>query len=353
MTRRWKRAARFLLSSVAAARLRRKNDVEAGQALAVLVRHGRQLSSATERRARTEAVERFGDARHAHWLKVYAAVQSTYREGWLPQSYYTEVALPHVNGTSHHLGRTRSTNSIFFNREHLCDLLYSINGRFLTSRLDSVTPEDALGLLEDGGADVVFKADQSGFGTGVRSVQVAGLTASRLLALGDGVFQPLLRGHPAFDAFGGPALATLRIGTVLTSVGDPQVRCCYIKFGRQGQHHVIARDQIRVAVDWQSGALDSVGYLSDWQPLNAHPETNARFDGFVVPGAREAAEAAVALHRRIPLPRFVCWDFAIDPEVKVWLLEWEGGVVSFAEAVQGPCFADLGWQGASGLAVPT
>jgi hypothetical protein len=331
------------VQSLQAGRKKLLKAQEARSAVAVLEKQNGPLSEAVKRRAREDATERLGAARHAAWLMVYAAVQGEYRDGWLPDSYYLENVMPRINGTAHHLGRIRATNRVFFDNDAVPDLIYVLNGRLMGRDLVALTPVRALEILRDSGAAVVFKADESGFGKGVKTLDTAHLDQQNILRLGDGVIQPKIVSHPVFDMVGGDALATVRIGTVLPDTGRPQVRTCYLKLGRAGQPHVIARDQIRVAVDWKSGALNANGYLSNWQRIEKCPMFDTPFGSLNVPAIQKAVDIVLDLHSRIPLARYVCWDIAIDAGENVHLLEWEGGVVSFAEAVQGPCFTDLGW----------
>ncbi len=338
-----KRQTRQTLAAVQTARKRVLKSREARAALAVIARQNGPLPKAIAARAREDAIERLGSARHALWLMVYAAVQGQYRDGWLPDSFYLEQVMPRINGTSHHLGRVRATNSLFFDSPAVCDLLYVLNGRLIASDGTALTPAVASKFLRDSAADVVFKADESGFGRGVRTFTTAALAPDKLRALGNGVLQPRIAGHAIFDRIGGEALATLRIGTVLPDTGGAQVRSCYLKLGRAGQAHVQGRDQMRIAVDWRDGSLAPSGFLSDWHRIAACPISATAFAGLQLPAIKDAVQTVLHLHRQMPLARYVCWDVAIDRDEKVHLLEWEGGVVSFAEAVQGPCFSDLGW----------
>jgi hypothetical protein len=338
-----KQGAKATVEGLSTARKRWQKAREASNALANIARHNGPLSATIVRRAKNDALERFGAARHAQWLMVYAAVRGNFCEGWLPDSYYLEAVMPRVNGTAHHLGRIRATNPVFFDSPAVTDLLYVLNGRFLGPGHAALTPDAAVEILRASGPRVVFKADHSGFGRGVHTIETTALDRQYVLNLCNGVVQPMITGHPSLQRLGGAALATLRIGTVLPDMGAPQVRTCYLKLGRPGHTHVIARDQIRVAVDWTSGALDSTGYLSDWCKVDQVPGSEVPFDGVTVPAMQEAINTVLHMHARLPLARYVCWDLAIDDAETVRLLEWEGGVVSFAEAVQGPCFDKLGW----------
>lgn len=314
---------------------------QARHALKTLWAQGGPLDESLRERARQDALDRFGSARHADWLMVYATVQGRYRDGWLPHCYYLEKVMPRVNGIAHHLARVRAVNAMLFDRSALPDLVFLSNGRCLDAGLRPLDLSAACRLLRDAGQAVVFKADHSGFGKGVRTVATADLDPDRLRGLGNGAFQRRITSHPVFATFGSEALATLRLGTVLPEQGPPELRTCYLKLGRPGHAHVLARDQLRVAVDRSSGALDATGYWSDWARIDRAPGSDLPLSDVTVPNMGGAVRLALAMHERLALPRYVCWDVAIDAQEDVWLLEWEGGVVSFAEAVQGPCFADL------------
>lgn len=328
---------------------RKRREAEAG--LRVLAANGHKISEAARRRAREEAKQKFGHERHAPWLMLYAAARGDYLDGWLPESFYAENLMPQVNGIAHHLSRVQATNPVFFDSPAICDLLYLINGRILTPQKVTIEPSEALERLRAAGETLVFKADHSAFGKGVRSVAVKDLDAATLYGFGNGVFQPLLRPHPELARFGSPALATLRVATVLAQTGAPLIRSSYLKIGQPGQAHVLARDQLRVAVDPESGELAAEGFHADWRPATG-AQGAGPFAGHRVPAITEALQTALDLHRQLPLARFICWDFAIDEAERVRLLEWEGGVVSFAEATQGPCFQGLGWPGLAWKVTP-
>jgi hypothetical protein len=300
------------------------------------------LTSAMRKRAREDAVERLGNDYHAHWLLAFAALAGEYREGWLPECYYLAHTMPNVNGEAHRLGRIRATNPLFMANADLPDIAYALNGRFLSARLEPLSPTEALTRLKTH-AEIVFKSDGSGFSNGVEILATQGLTAPDLIRLGNGVFQPRILPHPDLSRFGSDALATIRLGTVLPATGPAQLRMAYLKLGRQGQKHVVAQNQLRIAIDLHSGHLSDLGYLSNWTRVDRHPDSQADFAGKPIPGFDKAVQMALNLHDKMPLARFICWDFAIDHDERPQFLEWEGGVVSFAEGIQGPCFADLHW----------
>lgn len=343
LSERIKRQVRGLSSAAARTRMQARKLAEARRALAVLEAAGGRLSPGLVKTTRDYAGDVLGWRGYAPWLQVYAAVAGGFRTGWLPDNYYYGVVMPRVNGEYHHMARHRGTNAALFGDGAFPDLAYLANGLFY-DRSYSVIPADRLAAyLREHAETIVFKADRSGFGRGIVFADTRRLDPRELAAMGNGVIQARVDQHEVFDQFGVPSLATLRIGTAVADDGSVSVRTCYLKLGRARDTHVIAQDQVRVAVDWTDGRMAAQGYLSDWRPVDGHPDTGAEFAGRELPNMPGCVDTVLGLHRRMPLPRYVCWDVVVDAGGAVRVLEWEGGVVNFGEATQGPCFADLGW----------
>lgn len=342
----WRTAKQQLRTSLDAADMTRRGlsrRLEAFKALRSLTSARGPLDPATVRQARDYAGDVLGSTRHAPWLKVYAAVQGRFREGWLPDSYYHEEVRPRINGNYSHLSRHRAANGMFFPGSTLPDVARLANGLVLAPCGRLTTAAEVGSAALDGGYGLLFKPDASAYGRGIMFIDPAALDEALLRRLGNGVIQRRLVPHPAFAAFAGRALATLRIGTVVDADGQPSVRCCYLKLGRAQDTHVLSDTHIRVPVDHRTGALAPWGLTASWRPVAAHPDNGASFDGVIVPRAADCAARAVDLHRHVRLARYVCWDFAVDEDADLHLLEWEGGTAAFAEATQGPCFHGLGW----------
>lgn len=321
-----------------ARRIRRRSLREARRGLAAAAAARRVDARRFRVQARDYAGDVLGGPVHAPWLELYATLQGRFAEGWIPPTYYVERALGRVNGTAHHIARYRTLNAKLFGPGYFPDAGYVVGGRLLDEGYRPLSPDRLAGA-----ETLVFKPDHSAFGTGVRSVEPGGLSARDLSSIGNGVFQRRVIPHPAFDIFGTPSLPTLRLCTVIEPSGAISVRSAYLKLGRAGEAHIRSASQVRVPVDLTRGTLAAEGALSTWAPVMAHPDTGTRFAGHALPAFDTCKAVAVALHGKMPFARFLCWDMAVDRAGAVAVLEWEGGVVSFAEAMQGPCFADLHW----------
>lgn len=338
-----KQQAKALLRTARLARMHVQKISEARRALSVLEAAKGRLEPRIVNATKDYAAEILGWRGYAPWLQVYSAVAGEFRPGWLPDNYYYGVVMPKVNGEYHHMARHRGANAKLFDSDAFPDLAYLVNGLVFDRDYRIIAPDRLAGFLRDRAETLVIKADRSGFGRGILFMKTQALDLDLLRSIGNGVIQARITQHEAFEQFGVPSLATLRIGTAIGEDGQPSVRTCYLKLGRAKDTHVIANNQVRVAIDWTDGSLSGEGYLSNWQPVDGHPDTQVAFAGRTVPNISGCVSTVLDLHGRLPLPRYLSWDVVVDAAGAVRVLEWEGGVVNFGEATQGPCFADLGW----------
>ena len=191
---------------------------------------------------------------------------------------------------------------------------------------------------------VYLKVEASQRGEGVRRVTREDFAAA-LVGVEDAVIQRPLTIHPALSAFSPEAATTLRVTTVCTD-GDPaRAVAAFLRFGRTGQTHVRAKDQINLSVDLPSGRGQRFGSLPDWTPVEAHSDTGLTFDGFEVPHFRETIRTVEGWHDRFPHVRYIGWDVAIRPDGQATAFEANTGHsgIKFSEASAGPIFAGLGW----------
>lgn len=326
-----------------AAKLHVRKWGEARKALQHLESHRGRTDPRVIQRGNDYATEVLGWKGYAPWLHVYSAVAGEFREGWLPENYYYNVVVPQVNGEYRRLSRLRGCNRILFGGSGFPDLGYTVNGIFYDSDFRPVSWERMGSYLAERAETVVFKADSSGWGRGIHFLGTAAIDPDAVRQLGNGVIQKRVTQNGFFDRFMPSSVATVRFGTVIGNDGRPSVRAAYLRLGRTADSHVLAANQVRIAVSLADGRLASEGFLSDWTPVDRHPDTGEVFDGHAIPQIGKCVATVLDLHARSPQARCVSWDLVVDDAAEVQVLEWEGGVVSFAEATQGPCFADLGW----------
>jgi len=163
---------------------------------------------------------------------------------------------------------------------------------------------------------------------------------------GNGVFQRYVAQHEAFDVFGGQAVSTIRISTLVDDEGHVSCRAAYLRVPRISDKLVISASAIKIAINLSDGRLQDRGCLTDWSTVDRHPDTGAVFAGWTVPYFQKCVDTCIALHRKNPFPRTVGWDVIVDAQGNTAVMEWNGrhNDIKFSEAATGPCYADQGWE---------
>lgn len=338
-----KATAKGVVSNLVMARAHAVKRANARRALRALIASGRQVSAASKRQTLEYATEHLGWRGYAEWLDVYTAVNGEFKPGWLPDNYYFAHVMPKISGGYHHTAKLRGLNHSLFADPAFPDLAYLANGLFFDRNYRPINRSDLVSYLQQHSDSIVFKVDDTAWGSGIHFSKTRDLNVGQLAAMGNGVIQTRIRPHEFFDQFQLPSLPTLRVVTVIGNCGTPSLRASYIKFGRKGHGHVKATDQIRIAVDCHSGRMSHEGFLTSWKIVTSHPDTGIEFSGLRLPLIDECFQTALRLHARMPMARFICWDMVPDHNEQIQVMEWEGGVIPFAEATQGPCFTGLGW----------
>jgi hypothetical protein len=283
---------------------------------------------------------------YAPWLHVYTAVAGEFREGWIPDNYYRRVVLPAINGRHAALGNLRSLTVRLFGEDGVPDRGYIVNGRLLSSHLDVVTSSaEFADLVFDGATRVVFKADHSFQGRGLRTFDRTEFVRAAP-TLPNGVIQPYIDQHPTFAKFTDRAVATVRLTSVVEPDAKVAVRAASIRFGRDSDDFVSSASHVRVPLDLETGALGDVGYTVGWLETATHPDSGVAFAGSTVPNYPACRRFVERLHRCNPQNTCLGWDLTVDREGTVHLLEWnsEYAGITFSEATRGPCFQGLGWE---------
>ena len=324
--------------------LHRRHRSQAGKALAGLARDGRGLSAADARACAAYAADVLGDPAYAPWLRVYAAFAGGFRPGWIPDNYYRLVVLPRLKGAYGEVADCRALARTLFPTDAMPDVAYLVNGVVWTADKAPLWPAAAADLLA-AAAPLLFKPDASQQGIGHVHLDADALRAGVLGRLGNGVIQRLIVQHADLAAFS-PAVATLRVTSVVTDAGAVEVRAAYLRLGRMADRHVMARSNLRVALDLADGRFAAEGLLPDLTAVRAHPDSGVRFAGARVPGFGRCLDLVRRLHALTPFARVIGWDLAVDRDGAPRVMEWNGGHndIKFSEAATGPCFAGLGWE---------
>lgn len=193
---------------------------------------------------------------------------------------------------------------------------------------------------------VVFKKDHSSRGMGIRVFDRKSFNIETVESLGNGLFQEFIIQDEMMAQFQPQTVIAIRLTTISLDSGVVELRGSYLKVGLAGEPYTQSDNQLRVAIDRDSGAFSDHGHSTDWKRVETHPDSGIRFSGKVVPSYDRCKDLVERLHSKIPYVRCIGWDLAVDEAGEPQVLEWNGGHndIKYSEATQGPCFADLGWE---------
>ncbi len=318
----------------------------ARHALARIESFSRKTDPQILRRADEYAAGVLGSKDHAHWLYVYGALAGTFKEGWIPKSYYELTVVPRLKATHGKLSLLNTLNSVVFSDPLFPEAAKLVNGSFFTQDHRFLPDAEAQDRIFANTDKVVFKADGHGQGVGVHVLERDDFNLTEVKAQGNGIFQEFIDQHDLLARFMPASVATIRVTTVMNQTGVCSVRGAYLRLGRTGHKHVSSADQVRVPVNIDTGALGPQGYLPSWQTVDRHPDTGVEFNGFQIPEFSTCLSTAKRLHEKFPFVCCIGWDLAVDKNNDVKVMEWNGNWndIKFSEATQGPCFVGLGWE---------
>ena len=283
---------------------------------------------------------------YAPWLYAYSAFSGEFKIGWIPDNYYGKVVIPKLKGAYGAVSGLKGMNSTIFPGNAFADIAKYGNGIFCTPEGTFIDPTDLARHLFDTSECIVFKIDATERGEGIFFFDKSTFNADYITQLGNGVFQRYIDQHELLEAFMPSSVATLRITTVIEDDGTCSARACYVRFARMDETHVSAETDICLSIDPKNGQFEEHALLPNWQTINRHPDTGLSFAGNTFPQYDQCVSTVKRLHKKIPAVRCVGWDVVVNKSNEVEILEWDGqhNGIKTAEASQGPCFADLGWE---------
>jgi hypothetical protein len=326
----------------------RYHTMHAKQASAILRElkgAGKRIRPADAKRCKDYAIEVLRDEKFSPWLMVYAAVSGQFKEGWIPDNFYGAKVVPAINGKSGRVAYLKSLSGALLDTQLIPDLGSRINGAFFDTGYHQLSFDEARSHFFEGDDRVVFKADNSLQGAGIRFYDEASFDRTSVDRAGDGVFQRAVRQHAFFDRFA-KAVATIRLTTAVEESGEIRARAGYLRLGTGDDTHVQSKSHVRVPIDLGRGTLWDKGLLANWRECSTHPTSKETFGGRELPSFDTCVSSVVELHRQIPFVRSVGWDVTVDSDGQVQVLEWNGhhNDIKFSEATQGPCFLGLRWE---------
>ena len=205
-----------------------------------------------------------------------------------------------------------------------------VNGCYYDHNRNIISRNTAVSIVSGiaGGAVAKITIDTSS-GRGVHVLNIANSidtisgkpVVDIIDSLGDNfVVQERLQAHSSLATIYADSINTIR---VITYIADDQINVAplTLRIGRGGNLVDNAHaGGIFVGVS-DEGKLRKEAYTEYQQRFERHPDSGVVFENYQIPYVEQIREAAIKMHQQIPMFRFVSWDFTIDKNSQIVLVE--------------------------------
>jgi len=296
------------------------------------------------KKIRKYAEKRFGDRGYSAWLETYTELKEEFKEGWVPDDYYTFEMIPVLNSRNiAALSNYKSFDHRLFPGFAIDPLFVKINGQFYDYSQRTVTSEEMIDKLREYNDEIVIKLDSAPSGKGVFFKQSGLAVSNDFQAYDNFLIQPSLKQHVILNELYPHSLNTLRVTTFVGRAGETSVKHLSLRFGRFGNRIAnVSAGGLSVYVDSDgnvvSDAVDEIGLNSG----HKHVDTSYIYKNLKVPGVPEAINKCKKAHRLFPYLKFIAWDLFIDEYETPGLIEWNAWMPDMwvNEALIGPLWPD-------------
>ncbi|MGE0653752.1 MAG: sugar-transfer associated ATP-grasp domain-containing protein [Alphaproteobacteria bacterium] len=324
-----------------------RHKEEALKAVHVIERYNSQkFTRGMKKLADEYSIEVLGSRKYAPWLYVYTLARGQFLEGWIPDNFFGKLVCPKINKNLGSITSYKSFSKRILHDNNIPDIGYYIDGIFYGADYSISSLHELREDVFASRSEVIVKKDRSGRGVGIVRLSPDEFNEATFREIGNCVIQTLVNQHEFFDEIIPGSVATVRITTTKEKSGRIRARAAYLRLGRKDTSWVQSDNSVRVAIVDDNGTLDSFGYTQDWRRWTTHPDSDFRFENKLIPKFKEASEACIELHNKVPHFTVVGWDVAVGHDEEINILEWNGSHcdIKFSEAVTGPCFVGLDWE---------
>lgn len=208
-----------------------------------------------------------------------------------------------------------------------------VKGRYFDGNRNIVSEQNAIEKLTtyNGGEFVAFikVSTDTSSGRGVRMLNMnAGIDQIQSEDLEevfkkmgqDFIVQEKIIPHPAFAKLYPHAINTLRVVTYLTQ-NEIKTAPIAMRIGQGGGVIDNAHAGGMFVGVTDDGRLCKEAFTEYQKRYTIHPDTGVAFEGYQIPCVPDIRDAAMKLHERVPMLQFVSWDFTVDADSNIVLIE--------------------------------
>lgn len=291
---------------------------------------------------------KFGIKPKLHWTKFVYSQTGKMDPRYIPEDIYVRDIIPHFN--PHMYVRPmadKNLNNIFLPDVKRPETAFKhMSGLFCDDNFLPITREDAIGRIQEDGSYVIKPATGSSQGKNVTFF----LGSIGKSAIGDildqydtidYLVQRAIVQHPDLNRLNASSINTIRPITLLLN-GKPLLLSTAIRFGAPGSRVDNLGSggyQCNIRSD---GTLAKTAFThrNGRNELIEKTADGIQIDGFPVPCYDAVCKVALDCAARIPHVKLVAWDFAVDENGEVVLIEFNTIIPGQSQETSGPTFRE-------------
>jgi hypothetical protein len=295
----------------------------------------------------------YGKKISPRWHKLYQSINDTFNAAYIPEILYTTRLEP--KGNQYYYAKVLQDKNLVAlladgaNVVTPATILSCSRGKFQTGECRIISGKEAEHRLQKYEKVVIKPTVGSSSGSGVEVLELRKerrhLQKYLLQSNGNFVVQEFIHQHKAFAKLYPGSVNTIRVTTYQLDDGIHSTPIC-LRMGQGGKTvDNIHAGGLGIHVR-EDGTLDryayELGHCDKKVRYEVHPDTHVRFENYEIPYVDCIVSEAKKMHRKLPHIRFVSWDFTVNDQNRVVLIEVNlmGQGIWFPQIVSGQAVFD-------------
>lgn len=291
----------------------------------------------------------YGKRISSRWHKLYESINGIYNIEYIPEILYTTKLEP--EGNQYLYAKAFSDKGLvelFVNNTPVKvpkTILVCSDGVFRNGEYLNISEKEAQELILNEKEFVIKPTIGSSSGHSVEVINTLKISNLSILEFEkkyekNFVIQDKIRPHEKFRDLHPESINTIRI---ISYIVDDSVKVAPVTMrigtGNTNVDNIHSGGLVISVSD--SGILNhygyQLGYCDNKTRYEKHPDTQIIFDGYQLPFIPEIIENAKRMHMKIPHLKYISWDFTVDEEEHIILIEVNlfGQSVWFPQIVSG------------------
>lgn len=293
--------------------------------------------------------KKYGIKPQINWFKYYYHLTGTLDPRYIPDDIHHYYLIPYFDDLAYERPlEDKNLYHLLFPGANRPETVFKrTSGCFCNDDLTPITRSEAYARLSVPGRYIIKPTRDTGEGTGISFLD--GTDDQK--AIDDALFgyrdidyviQKVVVQHPDLSVFNPTSLNTIRVVTLVFK-GEAHILSSILRIGQAGSLvDNISKGGYQAAIRLEDGTLEKFAYTHEGN-THRHVDQTASgvpFEGAAIPCWNDVVKTAKELALKLPHLKLIGWDFGVDEQGRVILIEFNCHFGQNQEN-RGPTFGDM------------